>query len=157
MPDILARQLPNGYLRNGNLCPDEQVSAHDEGGGVGRPVIAEAIKKFESVYALYRSDERRGIPMSVRERHEKALAEIRRQIRLAARNRGGKRLGELLLAEGVLDKGSLEQALAEQARQGSKKLLGEILIELGFVGPEAVRRAIEEQAAAEGPNSYVRP
>jgi len=114
------------------------------------PVIAEAIKKFESVYALYRSDERRGIPMSVRERHEKALAEIRRQIRLAARNRGGKRLGELLLAEGVLDKGSLEQALAEQARQGSKKLLGEILVDLGFVDMKAIRRAVEEQAISEG-------
>jgi len=58
-------------------------------------------------------------------------------------------LGELLLAQGVLDKDKLEQALAEQERQGRKKLLGEILIDLGFVSAKTVRRAVEEQAIKE--------
>jgi len=150
MPYIFDRQPPNGYLRNGNLCPCEEASEVNQGGDVGKAVIGEITGKFEAVYALYRSEETRGIPMSVRERYEKALAEIRRQIRLAARNRGGKRLGEFLLAEGVLDKHKLEQALVEQARQGSKKLLGEILVDLGFVDMKAIRRAVEEQAISEG-------
>jgi len=116
---------------------------------VGKPVIGEITGKFETVYALYRSEATRGIPMSVRERYENVLSEIRKQIRMARRNAGGKRLGELLLAQGVLDKDKLEQALAEQERQGGKKLLGEILIDLGFVGADAGRRAIEEQAITE--------
>ena len=116
---------------------------------MGKPVIGEITGKFETVYALYRSEATRGIPMSVRERYENALSEIRKQIRMARRNAGGKRLGELLLAQGVLDKDRLERALAEQECHGRKRLLGEILIDLGFVGAKTVRRAVEEQAIKE--------
>ena len=114
---------------------------------MGRPVIAEAIKKFESVYALYRSDERRGIPMSVRERHEKALAEIRRQIREERSAGTGKKLGEILIEAGALDQEALQHGLAEQQLRGNKELLGEVLLSLGLIKEEALLSALSTQAS----------
>jgi hypothetical protein len=44
-----------------------------------------------------------------------------------------KRIGQLLVKEGLIDEKQLEQALAVQAQQSTYKPLGEILKELGFV------------------------
>jgi hypothetical protein len=51
----------------------------------------------------YRRKDERGIPMSVRERYENELTEMWHQIREARNGKTGKRLGELLVEQGVLD------------------------------------------------------
>jgi len=147
MPYIFDRQPPNGYLRNGNLYPGEKPSeVTTEGGDVEKAVIGEITGKFETVYALYRSDDRRGIPMSVRERYEKVLAEIRRRIR-EERNAGtGKKLGEILIEAGALDQEALQRGLAEQRQRGKGELLGEVLLALGLIKEEALVSALRMQA-----------
>ncbi len=112
-----------------------------------RSVIGNVAEEFESVHALYRSDDRRGIPMSVRERYERALAEIRRQIR-EERNAGtGKKLGEILIEAGALDQEKLQRGLAEQQLRGNKELLGEVLLSLGLIKEEALLSALHIQAS----------
>lgn len=46
---------------------------------------------------------------------------------------GDKRIGQILLAERLIDQGQLEQALTVQAQQSAYKPLGEVLKDLGFV------------------------
>lgn len=112
-----------------------------------RSVIGNIAEEFESVHALYRSDDRRGIPMSVRERYERALAEIRRQIR-EERNAGtGKKLGEILIEAGALDQEKLQRGLAEQRQRGKGELLGEVLVALGLIKKEALLSALHIQAS----------
>ncbi len=84
--------------------------------------------------------------MSVRDRYETALAVMRERIRVDRAVSPGKRLGELLMERGVLDRETLERALAEQRRRGGKELLGEVLISLGFVGNAELREALRAQA-----------
>ena len=54
-----------------------------------------------------------------------------------------RKLGELLVAAGVLDEARLKAALAEQKKWGGK--LGRILIELGFVKEEIMVKALSHQ------------
>lgn len=54
-----------------------------------------------------------------------------------------KKLGELLMAEGLLDADALESALAEQERSGGR--IGEILVKMGRVSEEDVKRALARQ------------
>jgi type IV pilus assembly protein PilB len=54
-----------------------------------------------------------------------------------------KRLGEILLAAGVIDEGRLRAALAEQRRWGGP--LGRILIDMGAVSEEAMVSALSHQ------------
>ena len=54
------------------------------------------------------------------------------------------RLGEMLVARGVMTEAQLEQALEHQAQRGHKKLLGEVLTELGFATGEDVMIALAE-------------
>ena len=56
---------------------------------------------------------------------------------------GRKRLGEILIEQGVLNQQKLEQALTEQKSKGS--LLGEILVRLGFVKEEDIVIALATQ------------
>jgi type IV pilus assembly protein PilB len=53
-----------------------------------------------------------------------------------------KRIGELLLKEGVIDEKQLEQALNVQTQQSVYKPLGEILKELGFVSRDKLQDVI---------------
>lgn len=53
------------------------------------------------------------------------------------------RLGEMLLAKGLVDVGDLEQALELQKERGDK--IGRILIDLGFVAPKDVIETLAEQ------------
>jgi len=114
---------------------------------MGKAVIGEITGTFEAVYALYRSEETRGIPMSVRERYEKALAEIRRQIREERSAGTGKKLGEILIEAGALDQEKLQRGLAEQQLRGNKELLGEVLLSLGLIKEEALLSALRTQAS----------
>jgi len=50
-----------------------------------------------------------------------------------------KRLGELLIDEGILTPDQLEIALLEQKTSGSQEPLGKILVRLGFVSEEIIR------------------
>jgi hypothetical protein len=55
-----------------------------------------------------------------------------------------KKIGELLMAQGVLDEANLKKALGHQIRWGGK--LGQVLIEMGAVPPNAVAQALATQA-----------
>ena len=58
-----------------------------------------------------------------------------------------KPLGELLVAKGLLSKGELDAALAEQKRSG--RLVGEILVESGVLSAFSLTRALTEQHGVE--------
>jgi glycosyltransferase XagB len=55
----------------------------------------------------------------------------------------GRRLGELLVASGALDAGSVRAALAVQRRTGDR--LGHILLSLGYLRPEGLAQALADQ------------
>jgi len=107
------------------------------------------VLKFEEVRQEYAIEDARGIPMSVREWYEKALEEMRQQIRETRSGRAGKRLGELLVDIGVLDQEELQQALAEQQERGKEELLGEVLEALGLIKEETLLSALNMQASGE--------
>jgi type IV pilus assembly protein PilB len=54
-----------------------------------------------------------------------------------------KRIGEVLLERGAIDRAKLEQALAHQKEHGG--LMGQVLIKLGFVTEEEVALALTAQ------------
>lgn len=62
-----------------------------------------ALLEFEGIRQEYAVQDGRGIPMSVHDRYRNALAEMRFKIREARNSSAGKRLGELLAGQGVLD------------------------------------------------------
>ncbi len=105
-----------------------------------------ALLELEEVRQEYKTLDARGIPMSVREQYEKALAEMRRQIRQARQEHSGKRLGELLVEQRAIDQTSLQQALGEQQQRGTGELLGEVLLSLGLISEEVLFSALRTQA-----------
>ena len=106
-----------------------------------------ALLDFEGVQHEYAVQDARGIPMSVRERYEKALAEMRHRIREARVGGTGKRLGELLVETGALDQEALQRGLAEQRLRGNGELLGEVLLSLNLIEEEALLSALRTQAS----------
>jgi len=106
-----------------------------------------ALLEFEEVRQEYAVEDARGIPMSVHERYRNALAEMRRQIRETWNGKTGKRLGDLLVEQGVLDQEKLQQALAEQRQRGKGELLGEVLTTLGLIKEETLLSALRMQAS----------
>ena len=54
------------------------------------------------------------------------------------------RLGDLLVAHGIITEEQLVGALQVQQRGDKEKLLGEILVDLGYAGPEQVLSAVAE-------------
>jgi len=88
----------------------------------------------------------RGIPMSVHDRYRNALAEMRFKIRETRNGANGKRLGELLVEQGVLDQEKLQRALGEQQQRGKGELLGEILTTLGLIKEEKLLSVLRMQA-----------
>jgi len=105
-----------------------------------------AVLEFEQMRQDYAIEDARGIPMSVHDRYRKALTEMRRQIREARNGAGGRKLGELLVEQGVLDQERLQQALAEQQQRGKGELLGEVLEALGLIKEETLLSALSLQA-----------
>ena len=104
-----------------------------------------AVLEFEEVRQEYAVKDARGIPMSVHERYRNALAEMRRQIRVARSGASGKKVGELLVEQGIIDRDGLQQALAEQQRRGRGELLGEVLEALGLVKEETLLAVLQMQ------------
>jgi len=100
--------------------------------------------KYEELHAEYLGLDARGIPMSVRERYEKALGELRARLRQQAYAR---RLGEILLEMNAIDRNTLTRPQAEQAAEGAGLLLGEILVRRGWANSDAIGRGVERQAA----------
>mgnify|MGYP000026362275 CR=1 FL=1 len=103
------------------------------------------VLEFEEVRQEYAAEDARGIPMSVHDRYRNALAEMRRQIRKTRTGRAGKRLGDLLVEQGVLDQEKLQQALTEQKTRGKGELLGEVLVALGLIKEEVLLSALQIQ------------
>lgn len=56
-----------------------------------------------------------------------------------------KRLGDLLVAKALLDRGALEAALRAQQDEQPRRSLGQILVAQKLVTQDAMRRAVEEQ------------
>jgi len=56
----------------------------------------------------------------------------------------GTRLGDMLVARGVVTESQLEQALEHQRQKGHKKLLGEVLVELNFTSEHEVLEVLAE-------------
>ena len=54
-----------------------------------------------------------------------------------------KRLGDILIVEGVITQDQLEEAVARQAKEGGK--LGELLIKLNYVTEEQIVMALSKQ------------
>ncbi len=54
-----------------------------------------------------------------------------------------KRLGEILIEDGVLSKANLDEALDQQKKSGG--LIGQILIKLGYISEEALVAAVARQ------------
>jgi hypothetical protein len=106
-----------------------------------------ALLEFEQVRQDYAVEDARGIPMSVHERYRNALAEMRFKIREARNGRAGKRLGDLLVEQGVLDQERLQQALDEQVARGKGELLGEVLLTLGLIKEETLHSALQMQVS----------
>jgi hypothetical protein len=106
-----------------------------------------ALLEFEEVRQEYAVKDARGIPMSVHERYRNALDEMRFKIREARNGKTGKRLGELLVEQGVLDQEGLQQALTEQRQRGKGELLGEVLTTLGLIKEETLLSALRMQAS----------
>jgi len=105
-----------------------------------------AVLEFEQVRQEYAVEDARGIPMSVREWYDKALSEMRRKIRAASNNKGGKKLGDLLLETGAVTQEQLQTALTKQQEDGSKELLGEVMITLGLIEESDLMMALRKQS-----------
>jgi len=104
-----------------------------------------AVLEFEEVRQEYAVKDARGIPMSVHERYRNALADMRFKIRETRNGANGKRLGELLVEQGVLDQVNLQQALTEQQQRGKGELLGEVLEALGLIKEEKLLSVLRMQ------------
>ena len=105
-----------------------------------------AILEFEELRREYKMKDARGTAMSVRERYEKDLTEIRDRIRKEQIGEVGKRLGEILVETGALDQATLQRGLAEQLLRGNGELLGEVLLSLNLIEEETLLSALHMQA-----------
>jgi type IV pilus assembly protein PilB len=65
------------------------------------------------------------------------------------------RLGQVLLARGVVTAEQIEKALAEQREKGHRKLLGELLVEMGYCTENQIASALAE--AYDVPYAQVSP
>jgi hypothetical protein len=106
-----------------------------------------ALLEFEQVRQEYAVKDARGIPMSVHDRYRNALAEMRFRIRKTRNGKTGKRLGELLVEQGVLDQEELQQALGEQQQRGKGELLGEVLLSLNLIEKKVLVATLNMQAS----------
>ncbi|HXT22470.1 MAG TPA: DUF4388 domain-containing protein, partial [Thermoanaerobaculia bacterium] len=64
---------------------------------------------------------------------------------VGARSPASRKIGELLLEEGILDRGGLERALRVQQEHAPDQTLGQILLSQGEVPMDAVRDAVRGQ------------
>jgi len=129
---------------------NKQMKIRDENTDDKGSVMSEesvALLEFEEVRQEYEAKDAIGIPMSVRERYEKALTEKRSRIRMEQKTKNAKRLGEILMEAKALDQERLQQGLAEQRLRGKKELLGEVLLSLDLIKEEALLAGLRVQAS----------
>ena len=62
----------------------------------------------------------------------------------ASAPRSNKRIGELLVEQGLINHAQLERALAEQ--QTTREFLGAILVKIGAIQPDALLVALSQQS-----------
>ena len=105
------------------------------------------VLELEEVRREYETEDAIGIPMSMRERYEKALTEIRDRIRKERKGEVGKRLGEILVETGALNQAAVQQGLAEQRLRGNLELLGEVLLSMNLIKEEASLSALRLQVS----------
>ncbi|MFO8034406.1 MAG: hypothetical protein R6U88_04495 [Candidatus Bipolaricaulota bacterium] len=102
----------------------------------------EAVLEYAELQEEYWEEARRGVPMSVHERYQRAFGRLRSTV-------GGMRhdtkLGELLVKMSAITPGQLSQALDRQLAEGGRQLLGELLVEQGIIDPSVLRLAVERQ------------
>ncbi|HUO86377.1 MAG TPA: DUF4388 domain-containing protein [Thermoanaerobaculia bacterium] len=64
---------------------------------------------------------------------------------VSARSPGRPKLGDLLVASGVVSRGELELALAEETQGAGRRSLGQVLLAEGTVAPDQLRGVVVEQ------------
>src|SRR5688500_6250748 len=88
---------------------------------------------------------RRSGTLSLQRSGEVAEITFHRGAIVGARSQRSRRIGELLVEEGILDRGRLDGALREQADDLTHRSLGQILLADGTVSMEEVRDVIRAQ------------
>ncbi len=99
---------------------------------------------YEEVLAEYTARGAQGIPVSVRERYERSLSQLRSQLR---RSEHSRRIGQILLEMGAIDQEALGKALGQQLKEGGSPLLGEVLLQHGWTDATAIQNAARRQAS----------
>ena len=102
--------------------------------------------KLEELQEEYREQDRRGIPMSVREQYWNKLDELKEEVRAKAHR---KALGQVLLEKELLTDEEIQDALTEQDNSREDRLIGEVLLEKGLIDKEELRDAVKEQVKKE--------
>ncbi len=113
-----------------------------------RPTWEEAMqlahRTYEELLAEYTARDAQGIPVSVRERYERSLTQLRSQLRRRPHSR---RIGQILLEMGAIDQEALGKALGQQLKEGGSPLLGEVLLRHGWTDAKAIKNATQRQAS----------
>jgi len=99
-------------------------------------------RRFENLIVSYRLECAQGIPMSVRERYERRLEELRARLRT---RKPSCSFGEVLRRLGAVDSRCVADALRIQREDRVERLLGEILVDLGWINEAMLRRAVQRQ------------
>ncbi len=97
--------------------------------------------------AEYWEEDRRGTAMSVRERYERALDQLRPEVQ---RTHQPRPLGEVLAEMGLVTPKQVSEALEAQQAGRRSRLLGEILVEQGVLAPKDIHRALQRQLGPQG-------
>lgn len=129
----------------------EKLSHHMEslldiirsGGSVDQSSVAEALLSLKDTLRNSVVDISRGGGGGIKDIDEnlKLLRDISQGGKLKpAKSQGGGRLGEMLVADGLVTKEALNKALETQI-----KPLGEILVDMGAATPDAVSKALSKQ------------
>src|SRR5690349_13219032 len=88
---------------------------------------------------------RRTGTLSLRRGTESAEITFHRGAIVGARSAASRKIGELLVEEGILEPRALEEALQVQAADSGKQTLGQLLLARGTVSMEEVRDVIRAQ------------
>jgi len=88
---------------------------------------------------------RRTGTLSLRRGNEHGEITFHRGAIVGARSASSRKIGELLVDEGILSPGDLEEALRQQAEEPSPRTLGQVLLARGTISMDAVRDVIRAQ------------
>ncbi|TMA25912.1 MAG: DUF4388 domain-containing protein [Deltaproteobacteria bacterium] len=88
---------------------------------------------------------RTGVLLARSDGIERGLALIDGNVAWACSTSPAERLGELLHHMGLVDRGRVEAALAEQGEKGQRRRIGQILVDKGVLAPDEVWRGLRYQ------------